>query len=303
MIAEAGGGFKRLGMSDLVTAAAEANYTIKPRLITDWVSLGLLDRPEGRGRGQGKGRSYTWAHEQRDLLLILLGHHGTVRRPVLCNIPVGVWLMFGDQYVPLRQVRRALATWAATYSKVTFNKAKGGAAHALLQLDHPDALEADQEQLRRLLTQVGRGGSVGRDQLAEAAHKVFDPHRSGIARGPAGLLDAEAYVRIVVARVEGQRAIKTVPDGHYYAARRTYLSTNPVSDELRTRLEPNPRLVDPRVLAPQSHGFQAAVQNACLDLITLLGLIELEPPTNPGFATKEGPPPPRWNQPRPKLKM
>jgi hypothetical protein len=247
-------------------------------LITDWVSIGLLDHPAARGLGRGRGKEYTWPREQRNLLLTLLAHHGTVRRPALCNIPVGIWFTFGDHYVPLGQVRRAANTWAATYGRVSFTRAKQGAEQALLQIDHPDASATDRERLRRALTQAGKTGRVDRVRLAHLARRVMDPHRSGIARGPHGLLHTDAYVRLTLARTEGLTAINTAPDDHYYAARRTYLATNPTSGELRAPLEPNPRPSDSRTPAPQQDGSEAAVNDACVDLITLLGLIHLPRP-------------------------
>jgi hypothetical protein len=267
----------RLEIKDLVAAAARAGHQIKPRLITDWASLGLIDQPEARGRGRGKGKRYTWPREQRDLLLTLLAHHGTVRRPTLCNIPVGIWLTSGDHHVPLRQVRRAANTWAATYGRVSFTRAKKGAEQALLQIDHPDASATEREGLRRALTQAGKTGNVDRVRLAQLARRVMDPHRSGIVRGPHGLLDTDACVRLILARIEGFTAVNTAPDDHYYAARRTYLVTTPTSGELRSPIEPSSRLADSLTLAPQT-GFEAPDNNACVDLITLLGLIHLPRP-------------------------
>jgi hypothetical protein len=293
----------RFTAEELLADAARAGHPeVTRRLITDWVALGLLDKAQARGRGKGKGKDYSWPREQRNLMRTLLVHHGTVRRPILCNVPVGIWLMFGDDYVPLRQVRRALATWAAAYGKVNFTNAKSGAEQALLQLDHPDAADHDRDRLRQLLTQAGKKGSVDLQALTDAARRVVDPHGTGIARGPLGLLNADGYVGIIAARVEGMHAIKTAEDGTYWGARRMYLSTNPTSPELRGVFENQPRIANPRMLGPQALGFEAAVNNACLDLITLLGINRLNSPTTPGFNTRQGPDRPRWQPPRSKLK-
>ena len=101
----------RLDMSGLVAAAGRAGFEIKPRLITDWASIGLLDQPEARGRGRGKGKSYTWPRQQAGLLIAVLNKRKEgVGRIALLNIPVATWLIWGDRYTPLRQARRALAT-------------------------------------------------------------------------------------------------------------------------------------------------------------------------------------------------
>jgi hypothetical protein len=292
----------RLEANDLLKLAAAAGYEVTPRLITDWVSLGLLDRPDGRGLGRGRGKHYTWAPQQGKLFVAVLQKHKTVKRPILANIPVGVWLLFSDEYVPLRQVRRAVKTWVEAYGTVSFARAKAGAQQTLLQLDHPDSSDEDREQLRRLLTQSGRTGAVNITELRNAASRVLDPHGSGAVRGPLGLLTTDAYVQIIETRIEGLRSLDTASDDEYYGARNMYLSTNAISDELRAPIEPLITPLTARKLAPPGSGVQAAFNNACLDLITLLGTIRLTPPTTPGFATKSGPPPPTWPQPTHKLK-
>ncbi len=281
---------RRYTADQLIAAATKVGYGPSRRLVTDWVAIGLLDRAEGRGRGRGKGKEYTWPSEQRDLFLALLKHHQTARRPVLCNIPVSIWLLWGDAYIPLRQVRRALGTWAAAYGTVSFTKAKDGAEQTLLQLDHPDAREQDRAKLRKLLTQAGKSGTPNLHAIDEATRLVIDPHGTGLSRGPMGLLDADAYLRILRARVEGIRAVTAATDEEYYAARRLYQSTGPVNDSIRRPLEPAPQTITPRLFGSTAGaGFQAPVNSACLDLITSLGINRLTPPTTAGFMTKEGP--------------
>lgn len=292
----------RLDSSDLLGLAADAGHQATQRLITDWVSLGLLDRPDGRGLGRGRGKRYTWPPQQGQLFLAVLEKHKTVKRPVLANIPVGIWLLFSDGYVPLRQVRRAVNTWANAYGTVSFARAKAGAEQTLLQLYHPDSEAEDREQLRRLLTQIGRTGTADTNELRYATSRVLDPRRSGVVRGPLGLLTTDAYLQILATRIEGLRSLGTALDDEYYGARNVYLSTNPISDQLRAPIEPISTPLTARKLAPAGSGLQAAVNSACLDLITLLGTIRLMPPTTPGFASKSGPPPPVWRQPKHRLK-
>src|SRR5437660_9642055 len=103
---------------DLLLAAADAGTPATSRLITDWVAKGLLDRPMFRGLGRGRGTSATWPDSQRLLFLKLLRerHDGRRRIQTLCNIPVAVWLYsepWEPERVPLRQVRRCMATWAS----------------------------------------------------------------------------------------------------------------------------------------------------------------------------------------------
>lgn len=105
-------GFTR---SDLVREGQEAGFTnISARLVTDWADIGLLDHPARvpRGRGEGRGARYEWPDTQKELFLQLLNHRDSVKRiSGLCVIPVGLWLYWGDDWVPLGQARRALRTW------------------------------------------------------------------------------------------------------------------------------------------------------------------------------------------------
>src|SRR5205809_339547 len=97
----------------LLAEAQRAGFTASSRLITDWVSVGLLDQATRRGRGRGRGLTATWPEEQKNLFLtVLKKRQETARIAPLCNIPVFVWLWWGDSFIPLRQVRRALNTWS-----------------------------------------------------------------------------------------------------------------------------------------------------------------------------------------------
>src|SRR5262245_40363698 len=101
----------------MLQAARDAGFSPTGRLMTDWVSLGLLDQAHRRGLGRGKGTAATWPEEQLRLFLVLLQQRETVKRMIsLCNIPVGIWLWWGDRFVPLGQARRALRTWSGVAS-------------------------------------------------------------------------------------------------------------------------------------------------------------------------------------------
>ena len=46
-------------MQELIATAKEAGYSPTPRMVQDWIELGLLDRPERHGRGYRRGISAT----------------------------------------------------------------------------------------------------------------------------------------------------------------------------------------------------------------------------------------------------
>lgn len=99
----------------LAQAANDAGLgPVKERLITEWVERGLLDQGErtSHGRGGGRGALYLWSDRQHDLFLTLLRKRPEVKNIAsLCPIPVGIWLYWGDDWIPLRQARIALRTW------------------------------------------------------------------------------------------------------------------------------------------------------------------------------------------------
>lgn len=158
----------------LVTAARQRGYPATKRLVADWVSIGLLDRGHDRGQGKGKGKVYLWSENQRRLFLSLLVKQGSVRRAVLLNIPVWLWLNWGDAYVPLRQVRRALAAWVGVNQRAGVKRARITARQVVGELDHPRAGRTARKSLRELVEKAAYGQAVGREELLKAARAVYD---------------------------------------------------------------------------------------------------------------------------------
>lgn len=70
----------RYTKADLLDAAQAHGTPATGRLITDWVSLGLLDKPVPRSRGRGKGVERTWSENQLQLFVVLLDKRREVRR-------------------------------------------------------------------------------------------------------------------------------------------------------------------------------------------------------------------------------
>ena len=101
--------------AQMVHAAKDAGHErVSPRMVTDWAAHGLLDRPEDNGsRGRGGKVPGTWNEHQFQLFLSLLEARVHAKAVAdLCSIPVWLWLWWGDDYVPMRQVKTAMTTWA-----------------------------------------------------------------------------------------------------------------------------------------------------------------------------------------------
>ena len=127
----------------LVQVAREAGFEdVNERLITEWVQLGLLDTPERVGRKDGKrGAFYQWPDNQFSLLVTILGKRSEVRHTkALVIIPVGIWLYWGDEWITLRQVRRALVTSIGLYGPPgSWERAQANAREVVGALRREDA--------------------------------------------------------------------------------------------------------------------------------------------------------------------
>lgn len=261
-------------MKDLIEGAKRAGYDPTPRMVQDWVDQGLLDRPERHGRGQGLGVSATWSDKQRGLFLSLLDYRQRVGRvAVLCNTPVWTWLYFGDDYVPLRQVRRALKTWGEPAVRVSATGARQAARQLLDDVSHPEATRKDRKALLDAaeLMFFHRSERLDKDKLVPLLQRVIDPNKSGIARTLGGVeYTPAAFVDILQVRMKALNTLKDgrVDDSLFHWAR----FTNTISKAhyqwlLAQRTTPGGTVAEARVPT-----MQEMAPRACLDLVTLLGL-------------------------------
>ena len=274
----------RYTAEDLVGDAAAQGAPVKQRLITDWVEKGLLDGPArhslGRGRGSAPG---TWPENQRKLFLLLLGKRQEVSRlATLCNVPVAFWLYFGPDYVPARQVRRALATYVGAYETASARAARQSARQLCKQLLPPRLSRKEQKRLSERLTDAivsaTSGGIVDYASLLSEAREGFDPNHEGRTVGPPGArLTPEAWVRTLEARLSVIGQIDTERE-------------RPSDERLEdVRLAHHQRLSDYLRKQPEfaknpdvqslfgTPTFEGLVNSACLDLLTVLGFLELSP--------------------------
>jgi hypothetical protein len=233
--------------TDLIARAAALGYAMTPRRIDDWVSLGLLDRPRRRGLGRGRGSVASWSEHQMKLLEQLVRARTTARRvKTLANLPVWLWLVWGDEYVPLRQARRALGTWAVGSAVSAESQARKAAAGALDQLGQV-ANQSARRRIRTLLTDALATGRLDEARLRQAAARIDVP-------------DLDGLVQILVARYTALRQLGDIPDQTFVSARAIYRSFQSAK-----------RVGDP--------GLEAAANSACLDLLTTLGFLVREGPS------------------------
>jgi hypothetical protein len=262
-------------IDDLVSDAARQGHRITPRLVRDWTEAGLLDYPQRRSAGQGYGsRQALYSAAQRMLLLALLHHRPENRIRNLARIPVGMWIYFGDDYVPLRQARRAFMTWLGD-PRVSKSAAKGTAEAVLQQLSHPAATHPAKRHLLNLLTDVAYTARADYAPLEEAVRAVFEPNMRTIRRAvghPSAPLTADSIVILLRARLTAVEQLhqNQVTDQDFIHARQQHLIAHAQYATAQPLLA---------VAAPaDSPGFyepvraEIAFNNCCADLLTVLGL-------------------------------
>jgi hypothetical protein len=211
----------RYKKADLLDAAQTQSTPATGRLITDWVSLGLLDKPAARSLGRGKGVERIWPENQRKLFLVLLNKRREVRHiAALCNIPVMLWLYWGVEYVPVRQVRRALKTYNRPLLATSARAARQNAQRVIAQLGAPNMKRQDRTDLVNAIVAATGGAGFRRDVLLDPAQRIFDPDDQGRRLGPRGArLRAESWVNVIEAKVLAAQVLGDLDDDLFEHAR------------------------------------------------------------------------------------
>jgi hypothetical protein len=266
---------------DLLEQARLNSLSATKRLIVDWVSLGLLDQPERRGLGRGKGSVAFWNETQASLFVDLLSLRQRPIDPVrhvagLTNLPVSGWL-WAYPGVPLRQVRRALATWCGQHR--TRTSASAGATRRVAreiakQLDNPHATQHDRQALRQTLEETMRMRTFDAEKVRDAVTRVFDPHGVERALGPrAAPVTVENSVRLLEGHATGFLNLESFSDQEYEDARMIYRQTR------REYVADWPALASGRSspLTFDEPTFENILNGSCRDLILLLGMGRLSP--------------------------
>jgi hypothetical protein len=259
-------------------------------LITDWVELGLLDRPDRRwlGRAQGSAAG-TWLEAQRQLFLALLGKRREVKHIApLCNIPVWLWLFWGDEYAPLRQVRRALETWGGVRGGtkgLSWAKARASARQQVEQWGSSLARPKDRKALVDALSKIIYKQQLDFDTLVPLLERVFDPTHTGQPRGPLGAPVTPAdYALLIRVRLETLAQLDALDDSLFEWARFMYLTMLPQYLQDQPQFAADPEL-GKLFTRPD---INELVNNACTSLIATIGLARAVP-TSASSSSLENP--------------
>jgi hypothetical protein len=271
-------------IEDLVTDAANAGYKATVRLIRDWTEVGLLDHPQKRSAGKGHGSSPAlYTANQRMLFLTLLDHRAGNSISSVARIPVSIWMYWGEQHVPLRQVRRAMPTWIGD-PRVSMRRARDTANEILRQLDNPRTTKSARRELVETLAHVAYTARPDRqpdyEQLEQAVRNVFEPGSSQIRRAvghPAAPLVADAVVDLVKARLAGVGLLISdeLPDNAFHQARQVHLVAYAEYAARWQSLADAAPPQNPDMYQPVT--TEIALSSACGHLLTAIGMAALHP--------------------------
>lgn len=256
----------RFTRDDMITQANAIRPGATGRLITDWVESGLLDHPRKPGLGRGAGsQPGTWPIQQLKLFVTLWGKKPEATIAELCNIPVYLWLFWGDEFAPLRQVRRAMNSWLARLRHVPIRAADEAAAHILGIVDQGRPTKAKRDFLSYALRAVPADLDEARKQLvgkSRAPRADTTPEAGRTVE-----VDPELIMRLLTGRVTAEGQLDDLPDELFEWARffnlyaeAQYRQEQPMlgADSRHGRLFPQRRHDD-------------MIKYACANLLTLLG--------------------------------
>jgi hypothetical protein len=272
-------------IGDLVADAAAAGYEASERLVRDWTAHGLLDSPQRRPAGKGHGSAAAlYPAAQRHLLLTLLHHRPGNSISSLARIPVGIWMYWGEEWVPIRQARRALLrhlgdpqsrTYARDVGRASKDRARAAARSMLSQLDSPQATPQARRDLLDAVTDAAWTGKPDLDVLERAVTAVFDAGTTRIRRAighPSAPVTTDAMIGVIRARLEALTALTAgrVTDEALTQARDAHLFGYAEYIAMRPALAASAPPGAPQLYAPVT--AEDTLNNCCGHLLTALGL-------------------------------
>ena len=263
---------QRYTQAELLAEGRAAHFEVSQGLIERYVTLGLLDSayPDGTDRGYKKGVRWTWSENQRRLWLTLLDKRRETDKPrALANIPVLIWLYWGEDYVPLRQVRRALETYSEVRKSAHRHDYPRAARSLVRSLARPRAGARAKAAAIDLLIEGARSRRLDLDALRPVLLEVVGPaDPSKQTDGPRALFSLAAQWAAVTRFDE-------LTDAHLRWARAFSLYGQ--ADYARAR----PVLAaDPRFGAMhQPFDLQHLANRACADVLFVLGMALIAPPS------------------------
>jgi hypothetical protein len=263
-------------IDELVADAAAAHHQVTARLVRDWSQIGLLDYPVKRSAGRGQGsRPALYPATQRMLFLTEL-HHRRAGQGIasLARIPVGIWMYWGEEYVPLSQARRAYLTWLGGRA-ISKASARATARAIVEQVGHPAADRRVRAHLVNVLAQIAYNGRLDDERLEPAFRAVFEPGHQQIRRAvghPEAPMTTDAFIKRARARILAVRRFISgqVTDEEFLQARSDHLLHYADYCRRQSVYAAARGQTDSDIYKPVS--LETALNDCCSHLLTTIGL-------------------------------
>ena len=259
---------------------------IDDSLLQEFQEQGLMLHPRRRGKGPSGGNPGVWTRHQRDLLQSLCharerqGMHSIALR---CNLPVWVWLYWGDNYgVTLEQVKQVMKTWAIRQEKLSLKESRRAARKVVHEVGNQPA-GGKRQAINEITDRFYKGRFIAQN-LSDSLCHVFNEQKK--ANGPQDIpLTPKGASELLCLRREAATWLaqgQDLPDIHWQWAR--FFHVHGLSEYLQEQ----PGYASETAGSPAAHLFspetiESLFTSTCADLAMVLymGLLYPDPPTLP----------------------
>jgi hypothetical protein len=259
----------RFTTAEMLRLAASAGLPADATLFDRWVTQGLLDAAQAEGRGYRGGVLRTWPDGQAQLWLTLLSKRRDGAKPRdLANGPVFIWLLWGEDYVPLRQVRRVVETWAEVGRKAPRHDYRHAARRLVKDVAAPGVDRHSREALVDALVDSARARDLDEERVESLVRAVVGPSDASAE------VDGPRIFGSLRAQFAGVRSFAAFGNAEFKWARAVYLVASESYARDWPQLAADPRFG--RLYEP--YDVAHMVNGAAGRIVFILGLSEVMPP-------------------------
>jgi len=259
-------------------------FTIDDSLLDEFQKQGVMLPPQRCGKGRA-GVPGLWTRQQADLLrslCMMREKHKIHQVAQRCNLPVWVWLYWGEEWgVTLDQVKRVMKTWAKYQRFPSQERSKQGAKALVKEV--ANRRDGGKQRAVSELTDVLYRGNYAPQTIGDSLHHVFDATKP--ANGPHDIPvfpeSVDWYVGLLMEAINALMTGREIPNVHWEWARCFHLAafSQYAKEQYRYARE--------TVGSPVEQMFSVETiesrwSSACKDLAVVLGL-GLRYPSVPGF--------------------
>lgn len=226
-------------LNDLLNDARQLGLDFDERPARDWHRRGLLGSPQRRplGRSRGSGAA-VYSSEQRALFQAVVRNRVTgCRYSTLATVPVWAWLNYGDDWVSLAQLRRALRSAVGPHPGQSLRLARQSTQQLLQMMDFGQGRPGDRGRLRDELTEQLYDGRINPNALRPLVAAVFQPVGLPVVRGPAAAsLTVDTVTFQLAMRLRAAAKLHRVTDEQLHTARLQHQASWAEYQQLRPEL-------------------------------------------------------------------